>query len=59
MILDASALTLKLRTRDGEKLNLMMMKGGSGMFGGLAGGQPQQEGVLALAGWVQQNFPPR
>jgi hypothetical protein len=47
-VLDATALTLKLRTSDGERFKLMMMRGGSFPFGG----ESQQEGVLALAEWL-------
>jgi hypothetical protein len=47
-ILDASSLTLKLRTNDGEKLKLMMMRGG----GTLMGGESQKDGVTALGAWL-------
>lgn len=47
-VLDAAALTLKLRTRDGERFKLMMARGGSFPFAG----ESQQEGVLALARWL-------
>jgi hypothetical protein len=57
--LDAAALTVELRTTDGEKLKLMMMKGGTGMLGGLGGGESQQEGVRALAAWLQHRFEAR
>jgi hypothetical protein len=48
-VLDATALTLKLRTTDGERFKLMMMRGGSFPFGG----ESQQQGVLALAEWLR------
>lgn len=51
-IMDGAAVTLRLRTTDGEKLKLMMMAGGSGMFGKLGGGEDQQAGVAALADWL-------
>jgi hypothetical protein len=51
-ILDATAIALTLRTTDGEKNKLMMMKGG----GGLAGGPAQKEGVQALVEWMQRNM---
>ncbi|MDP9221328.1 MAG: hypothetical protein M3P23_12445 [Actinomycetota bacterium] len=51
-ILDRSAIALTLRTTDGEKLKLMMMKGG----GLLGGGQAQYDGVAALAEWMQRSF---
>jgi hypothetical protein len=47
-VLDATALTLKLRTTDGERFKLMLMRGGSVPFGG----ESQQRGVLALAEWL-------
>lgn len=50
VIMDGAAVTLRLRTTDGEKLKLMMMRG-SGMFGKLGGGDDQREGIEALASW--------
>jgi hypothetical protein len=47
-VLDATALTLKLKASDGERYKLMMMRGGSS----LSGGQEQADGVLALAEWL-------
>ena len=47
-ILDASSLTLKVRTNDGDKLKLMMMRGG----GTLMGGESQKDGVAALGAWL-------
>ncbi len=52
-ILDGAAVTLKLRTTDGEKLKLMMMRG-TGAFGRLGGGEVQREGVVALARWFEK-----
>lgn len=49
-IMDGVAVTLKLRTTDGEKLKLTMM-GGTGPLGGLGGGEDQRQGVEALGGW--------
>jgi len=54
-ILDASAAALTFRTVDGEKTKLMMMKG-SGLLGGLGGGETQREGVAALAEWMGRRF---
>jgi hypothetical protein len=51
-IMDGAAVTLRLRTTDGEKLKLMMMRGGSGMFGKLGGGDDQQAGVAAVVAWL-------
>jgi len=47
-VLDATALTLKLKAADGERYKLVMMQGGSSLFGG----QEQADGVLALAEWL-------
>jgi hypothetical protein len=52
-VLDMAALAITFRTTDGEKLKLVMMKG-TGPLGGLGGGETQRDGVLALAGWLQQ-----
>jgi hypothetical protein len=52
-ILDMTALAVTFRTNDGEKLKLLMMKG-TGMIGGLGGGESQRDGVLALAGWLKR-----
>ncbi|HYJ22487.1 MAG TPA: hypothetical protein VEW07_10745 [Solirubrobacterales bacterium] len=49
-ILDQAAITLKLRTGDGEKLKLTMMRG-DGPLGGLGGGETQRQGVEALGAW--------
>jgi hypothetical protein len=49
-ILDQVAVTLTLRTSDGEKLKLTMMRG-SGALGGLGGGETQRRGVEALGAW--------
>jgi hypothetical protein len=53
-IMDGAAVTVKLRTLDGEKLKLMMMRG-SGPLGGLSGGEDQRAGVEALGGWFAQH----
>jgi hypothetical protein len=53
-IMDGAAVTLKLKTTDGEKLKLMLMHG-SGPLGGLGGGESQREGVEALAAWLSEN----
>jgi hypothetical protein len=49
-ILDQAAITLKLRTGDGEKLKLTLMHG-SGPLGRLGGGETQRQGVEALGAW--------
>lgn len=47
-VLDAASPTLKLRTTDGERFKLTMMRGGGFPFGG----EGQQQGVVALAEWL-------
>jgi hypothetical protein len=49
-IMDGAAVTLKLRTTDGEKLKLMLMRG----TGPLGGGETQRQGVEALGTWFAQ-----
>ncbi len=51
VILEMAAIALTLRTTDGEKLKLMMMRGG----GALGGGPEQTAGVSALVEWMQRN----
>jgi hypothetical protein len=51
-ILDQVAITLKLRSSDGEKLKLTLMHGG-GPLGGLGGGETQRQGVEALGAWFE------
>ena len=58
-VLDATALTLELRIRGGDKLKLMLMKGGGGLMGSLGGGEAQQAGVVALAEWLRDHAPRR
>ncbi|HXS33945.1 MAG TPA: hypothetical protein VN758_09270 [Solirubrobacterales bacterium] len=52
-IMDGAAVTLKLRTTDGEKLKLMLMRG-TGPLGSLSGGEAQRQGVEALSTWFAQ-----
>jgi hypothetical protein len=49
-IMDKAAVTLKLKTIDGEKLKLTMMRG-TGRLGGLGGGEDQKQGFEALGAW--------
>jgi hypothetical protein len=49
-IMDKAAVTLKLKTTDGEKLKLTMMRG-TGALGGPGGGEDQRQGVEALGAW--------
>ena len=53
-IMDGAAVTLKVRTTDGEKLKLTMMRG-TGMFGKLGGGDTQRHGVEAVAAWFSEH----
>jgi hypothetical protein len=52
-IMDSAAVTLELRTADGEKYKLNLMRG-AGIFGKLGGGDAPHEGVEALAAWFQR-----
>lgn len=52
-VLGATPITIRLRTTDGEKLKLRALTG-SGLIGGLAGGEGQREGVGALAQWTKR-----
>ena len=52
-IMDGTAVKLKLKTTDGEKLKLMLMRG-TGPLGGLGGGEDQRQGVEALGGLVRR-----
>lgn len=53
-IMDGAAITLKLKTVDGQSLKLNMMSG-SGVFGKLGGGEDQRAGVDAVAAWFAEN----
>jgi hypothetical protein len=50
-ILDHAAVRLEIRTTDGEKLKLMLMRGEGKLLGGLGGGEAQRQGLEAIAGW--------
>ena len=52
-IMDAAALTLQLETTGGVKRKLTLMRGGTGGFGKLGGGEAQQQGIDALADWLR------
>jgi hypothetical protein len=52
-ILDHAAVRLQIRTMDGEKLKLMLMRGEGGMLGKLGGGEQQRQGLAALADWFR------
>ncbi len=55
-LMDKAAVTVKLRTTDGEKLKLMMMRG-TGPLGGLGGGEDQRQGIEALGAWFAEREP--
>jgi hypothetical protein len=56
-MLESSALTVRLKAANGQKLTLHMMRGGDGLLGRLGGGDAQQAGIAALATWVRQHHP--
>jgi hypothetical protein len=51
-IMDFAALSVRLKTTNGEERWLTLMRG-TGMFGSLGGGDAQQLGVEALADWLR------
>ena len=53
-ILGHAALRLEIRTTDGEKLKLMLMRGEGRVLGGLGGGESQRQGLEALAEWFSR-----
>jgi hypothetical protein len=53
VVLDHAAVRLEIRTTDGEKLKLMLMRGEGRVFGGLGGGESQRQGLEALAAWFR------
>jgi hypothetical protein len=57
-ILDHAAVRLEIRTTDGKKLKLMLMRGEGRMLGKLGGGESQRRGLEALAEWFSR-IPPR
>jgi hypothetical protein len=54
-VVGALAVTLRLQTSDGQKLKLMISRGGEGTIGRMGGGQTQSEGVEALGHWFRRN----
>ena len=56
-ILDHAAVRLEIRTTDGDKLKLMLMRGEGKLLGSLGGGEPQRRGLAALAEWFRR-LPP-
>jgi hypothetical protein len=53
-LMDEAAVKLTLKTTDGEKLKLTMMRG-SGPLGELGGGEDQRQGIEALANWFREH----
>lgn len=63
ILVDQVAVALRIRTTDGEKLKLRMMRA-EGALTGLGGGQIQEDGVRALGEWFAKldgsnRVPPR
>jgi hypothetical protein len=54
LVMDKVSLEIKVRTTSGEKLKLMVGKGG-GPLGGLMGGETQENGVRAVCEWLARN----
>jgi hypothetical protein len=52
-IMDEVSVALRIRTTDGEKLKLMLMRG-DGPLGGMGGGEAQRQGIEALGGWFAE-----
>jgi hypothetical protein len=52
-IADHAAVQLRVRTTDGRKLKLMLMRGEGRVLGKLGGGEGQRRGVEALARWFE------
>ena len=55
-IMNKTSLALKVKTTTGEKLKLMVGRGG-GPLGGLMGGPTQESGVRAVTEWLERNSP--
>jgi hypothetical protein len=53
-IMNATSTKITVKTASGEKVKLMMAKGG-GPLGRLMGGETQERGVQALHAWLQRN----
>ena len=54
-VMDAASVQLKLKTRSGEKLKLMIMRGEGALFGTLGGGEIQRNGVEAIGAWFEDH----
>jgi hypothetical protein len=57
-IMEKTSIKLTVKTSSGDKLKLMIGRGGGdGMLGNLMGGPTQAEGVEALQAWLERNAP--
>jgi hypothetical protein len=56
-IMDRASVALKIRTADGEKLKLLMMRA-EGPLQSLGGGEAQRQGVQALGEWFARHVGP-
>jgi hypothetical protein len=52
-VMDKASVALKIRTADGEKLKLLMMRA-EGALAGLGGGETQRQGIEALGAWFAE-----
>ena len=52
-IADHVAVRLQIKTTDGERLKLMLMRGEGRLVGKLGGGESQRQGLEALAEWFR------
>lgn len=57
-LMDSAAVRLDLRTTDGERIRLMLMRGEGAGLGRIGGGETQAQGVQALGDWFARNSPP-
>jgi hypothetical protein len=53
-ILDHAAVRLEIKTTDGDKVKLMLMRGEGKVLGKLGGGESQRQGLEALADWFSR-----
>jgi hypothetical protein len=53
VVLDHAAVRLEIKTTDGEKLKLMLMRGEGKLLGKLGGGETQSQGLDALGKWFE------
>jgi hypothetical protein len=53
VVLDHAAVRLEIRTSDGERLKVMLMRGDGKLLSKLGGGEAQRQGVQALGRWFE------